>query len=176
MSFILVLSYTKYIPHISYSCVTSVRLMVHYGQDYYYYFPPLRFTFWTTPAWWQSSQVYHPPAPPATNKTITQQVTARQRIISNTARLYLQQSQYTSGWLTGLRGFSYMERFLVSGLAGWRGHNLLTWFIFNRLLNCIMSDLSNLYGQYQLSKLNKSGRSKLKRKLSVNCDILGHQY
>ena len=45
MSFILVLSYTKYIPHISYSCVTSVRLMVHYGQDYYYYFPPLRFTF-----------------------------------------------------------------------------------------------------------------------------------
>ena len=31
MSFILVLSYTKYIPHISYSCVTSARLMVHHG-------------------------------------------------------------------------------------------------------------------------------------------------
>ena len=31
MSFILVLSYTKYIPHISYSCVTSVRLMVYHG-------------------------------------------------------------------------------------------------------------------------------------------------
>ena len=37
MSFILVLSYTKYIPHISYSCVTSVRLMVQHSSDYYYY-------------------------------------------------------------------------------------------------------------------------------------------
>ena len=50
-----------------------------------------------------------PPAPPATNKTITQQVTARQRIISNTARLYLQQSQYTSGWLTGLGSLMWRD-------------------------------------------------------------------